>query len=150
MTKGTTAVSTIKNYTEDEGDSLALVARLETLSDHPLGRAVIHYAQEKDIDFQQLAVKDNQTIKDKESQLRLMVIQFVRATPNWLPLTNFLTPKQVQDLHQLQQRGSSVIIVAIDKITQIIGVSDVIRPEVAEQLAVETSRSKTFSDADRW
>ncbi len=82
LTKGTTAVSTIKNYTEDEGDSLALVARLETLSDHPLGRAVIHYAQEKDIDFQQLAVKDNQTIKDKESQLRLMVIQFVRATPN--------------------------------------------------------------------
>ena len=47
-----------------------------------------------------------------------------------------LTPKQVQDLHQLQQTGSSVIIVAIDKkITQIIGVSDVIRPEVAEQLA---------------
>lgn len=63
MTKGTTAVSTIKNYTENEGDSLALVARLETLSDHPLGRAVIHYVQEKDIDFQQLAVKDNQTIK---------------------------------------------------------------------------------------
>ena len=103
LTKGTTAVSTIKNYTEDEGDSLALVARLETLSDHPLGRAVIHYAQEKDIDFQQLAVKDNQTIKGQGITAEI-------------------------DGH--------TVIVAIDKkITQIIGVSDVIRPEVAEQLA---------------
>lgn len=137
LTKGTTAVSTIKNYTENEGDSLALVARLETLSDHPLGRAVIHYVQEKDIDFQQLAVKDNQTIKGQGITAEIDGHAVCAGNTKLIAAHKLsLTPKQVQDLHQLQQTGSSVIIVAIDKkITQIIGVSDVIRPEVAEQLA---------------
>lgn len=137
LTKGTTAVSTIKNYTEDERDSLALVARLETLSDHPLGRAVIHYAQEKDLDFQQLVVKDNQTIKGQGITAEIDGRTVCAGNTKLIAAHKLsLTPKQVQDLHQLQQTGSSVIIVAIDKkITQIIGVSDVIRPEVAEQLA---------------
>ena len=138
LTKGTTAVSTIKNYTEDERDSLALVARLETLSDHPLGRAVIHYAQEKDLDFQQLVVKDNQTIKGQGITAEIDGRTVCAGNTKLIAAHKLsLTPKQVQDLHQLQQTGSSVIIVAIDKkITQIIGVSDVIRPEVAEQLAM--------------
>ena len=98
---------------------------------------MIHYAQEKDIDFQQLAVKDNQTIKGQGITAEIDGHAVCAGNTKLIAAHKLsLTPKQVQDLHQLQQTGSSVIIVAIDKkITQIIGVSDVIRPEVAEQLA---------------
>ncbi|MBM7711172.1 heavy metal translocating P-type ATPase [Enterococcus xiangfangensis] len=137
LTKGTTAVSNIKNYTNDEELSLALVARLETLSDHPLGRAVINYATEKKLAFQQLAIKNNQTIKGQGIVAEIDGHEVCAGNAKLIATHNLsLTPQQEQDLLQLQKTGSSVVIVVIDKkITQIIGVSDVIRPEVAEQLA---------------
>ncbi|MGX7205570.1 heavy metal translocating P-type ATPase [Enterococcus pingfangensis] len=137
LTKGTTAVSNIKNYTNDEELSLALVARLETLSDHPLGRAVINYADEKKLAFQQLAIKNNQTIKGQGIVAEIDGHEVCAGNAKLIATHNLsLTPQQEQDLLQLQKTGSSVVIVVIDKkITQIIGVSDVIRPEVAEQLA---------------
>ncbi|MDT2759123.1 heavy metal translocating P-type ATPase [Enterococcus xiangfangensis] len=137
LTKGATAVSNIKNYTNDEELSLALVARLETLSDHPLGRAVINYATEKKLAFQQLAIKNNQTIKGQGIVAEIDGHEVCAGNAKLIATHNLsLTPQQEQDLLQLQKTGSSVVIVVIDKkITQIIGVSDVIRPEVAEQLA---------------
>ncbi|WP_122647169.1 heavy metal translocating P-type ATPase [Enterococcus mediterraneensis] len=137
LTKGTTAVSNIKSYTNDEDLSLALAARLETLSDHPLGRAVINYANEKKLNFQQLAIKNNQTIKGQGISAEIEGHEVCAGNAKLIATHKLsLTPQQEQDLLQLQKTGSSIIIVAIDKkITQIIGVSDVIRPEVAEQLA---------------
>lgn len=137
LTKGTTAVSNIKSYTSDEDLSLALAARLETLSDHPLGRAVINYANEKKLNFQQLAIKNNQTIKGQGISAEIEGHEVCAGNAKLIATHKLsLTPQQEQDLLQLQKTGSSIIIVAIDKkITQIIGVSDVIRPEVAEQLA---------------
>lgn len=137
LTKGTTAVSNIKSYTNDENLSLALAARLETLSDHPLGRAVINYANEKKLNFQQLAIKNNQTIKGQGISAEIEGREVCAGNAKLIATHKLsLTPQQEQDLLQLQKTGSSIIIVAIDKkITQIIGVSDVIRPEVAEQLA---------------
>ncbi|MDT2597785.1 heavy metal translocating P-type ATPase [Enterococcus dongliensis] len=137
LTKGTTAVSTIKNYTTDEKLSLALVARLEMLSDHPLGRAVINYATEKKLTFQQLTIQNNQTIKGQGIVAEIDGHEVCAGNAKLIATHNLsLTPQQEQDLLQLQKNGSSIIIVVIDKkITQIIGVSDIIRPEVAEQLA---------------
>ncbi|MDT2643274.1 heavy metal translocating P-type ATPase [Enterococcus dongliensis] len=137
LTKGTTAVSTIKNYTTDEKLSLALVARLEMLSDHPLGRAVINYATEKKLTFQQLTIQNNQTIKGQGIVAEIDGHEVCAGNAKLISTHNLsLTPQQEQDLLQLQKNGSSIIIVVIDKkITQIIGVSDIIRPEVAEQLA---------------
>ncbi|MDT2638530.1 heavy metal translocating P-type ATPase [Enterococcus dongliensis] len=137
LTKGTTAVSTIKNYTTDEKLSLALVARLEMLSDHPLGRAVINYATEKKLAFQQLTIQNNQTIKGQGIVAEIDGHEVCAGNAKLIATHNLsLTPQQEQDLLQLQKNGSSIIIVVIDKkITQIIGVSDIIRPEVAEQLA---------------
>lgn len=137
LTKGTTAVSTIKNYTTDEKLSLALVARLEMLSDHPLGRAVINYATEKKLTFQQLTIQNNQTIKGQGIVAEIDGHEVCAGNAKLIATHNLsLTPQQEQDLLQLQKNGSSIIIVVVDKkITQIIGVSDIIRPEVAEQLA---------------
>ncbi|MDT2614047.1 heavy metal translocating P-type ATPase [Enterococcus dongliensis] len=137
LTKGTTAVSTIKNYTTDEKLSLALAARLEMLSDHPLGRAVINYATEKKLAFQQLTIQNNQTIKGQGIVAEIDGHEVCAGNAKLIATHNLsLTPQQEQDLLQLQKNGSSIIIVVIDKkITQIIGVSDIIRPEVAEQLA---------------
>ena len=77
---------------------------------------MIHYVQEKDIDFQQLAVKDNQTIKGQGITAEIDGHTVCAGNTKLIAAHKLsLTPKQVQDLHQLQQTGSSVIIVAIDK-----------------------------------
>ena len=62
-----------------------------------------------------------------------------------------LTPKQVQDLHRITtNRQLGHYCSNRQKITQIIGVSDVIRPEVAEQLAkLKQAGAKQLVIADR-
>ncbi|WP_071130468.1 heavy metal translocating P-type ATPase [Enterococcus timonensis] len=137
LTKGTTAVSEIKNYSQDADLSLKLVARLETLSDHPLGRAIINHATTKNLNFQQLEIKNNQTIKGQGIVADIDGHEVCAGNAKLLATHKLtLSAAQQKDLLALQKTGSSIVIVVIDKVvTQIIGVSDEIRPEVATQLA---------------
>lgn len=63
LTKGNTSVSTVKNYGTDLPAALSMTARIESLSDHPLGRAIVSYTEGKNYVFNDLEVEDNQTVK---------------------------------------------------------------------------------------
>lgn len=136
LTTGKTSVSTMKTYKGHRETTLALVAKVESLSDHPLGRAIVTYADQQGADFQTLNVTDNRTVKGQgmiaeinqqtvlAGNLKLMQAQQVS-----------LNDEQHKDLVALQATGSSVVLVAVaGELAALIGISDIIRPEVATQL----------------
>ncbi|GAX03717.1 cation-transporting ATPase [Secundilactobacillus pentosiphilus] len=136
LTLGNTAVSAVKNYADDTNEALALVARAERLSDHPLGKAITDYAAQKKVSFEQLDVADNDTVKGQGLTAtidghRVLVGNLKMMSANDVALTD----TQQTDLTDVQHTGSSVVMVAVDgALKLILGVSDTIRPGIKAQL----------------
>ncbi len=136
LTLGNTAVSAVKTYTDNADTALALVARAERLSDHPLGKAVIDYVNGKDLSFEQLNVTDNDTVKGQGLVADIDQHHVLVGNLKLMQANNVqLTAAQSSDLASVQATGSSVIMVAVDNVLALtLGISDVIRPEVKAQL----------------
>ncbi|KRL80706.1 heavy metal translocating P-type ATPase [Secundilactobacillus paracollinoides] len=136
LTTGNTAVTQVKSYTDNETTAFALLARVEQLSDHPLGKAVIDHVTEMTLPFSTMTVTENSTVKgqgliaDVDGH-HVLVGNKALLTANQITLT----PTQETDLASIQNTGSSVVIEAIDgQLALIVGVADVVRPEVKAQL----------------
>ena len=136
LTKGNTSVSTVKNYGTDLPAALSMTARIESLSDHPLGRAIVSYTEGKNYVFNDLEVEDNQTVKGQGMVAQIDNHDVLAGNQKLMQARDVkLSSQQSQDLSDLQATGSSVVIVAVDGVvTLILGISDIIRPEVAQQL----------------
>lgn len=136
LTLGNTAVSSFKDYSDNSDEALALVARAERLSDHPLGKAITDYATNQQVSFEQLDVAENDTVKGQGlvatiDDHRVLVGNLKLMTANGIQLT----ATQHTDLTDVQHTGSSVVMVAIDgRLAMILGVSDIIRPGIKAQL----------------
>lgn len=137
LTKGNTEVSAIKNYAADQTQELALAAKLESQSDHPLGKAITTYATQNNVDYQNLTIASNNTVKGQGIEAEIEQHQVLVGNLKLMAANHVqLTPNQATDLKELQETGSSTVIVAVDQqVQQIIGVSDVIRDNVKENLA---------------
>ncbi|MFC6314719.1 heavy metal translocating P-type ATPase [Lapidilactobacillus achengensis] len=137
LTTGKTAVSAVKTYDVDKATLLGLAAKVETLSDHPLGRAVVAEAQADQVDLASLAISANQTIKGQGISAIVAGKKVLVGNGKLMAANQVILSAAAQaDLTALQQTGSSTMIVAIDGVVAgLIGVSDIIRPEVAAQLA---------------
>lgn len=138
LTLGKTAVSQVKSYGDFGNAGLALVARAELLSNHPLGQAITNYVIQEHVAFADLSVTDNDTVKGQGlratidgHQVYVGNLKLMRA--NGVALTEM----QQHDLNNVQQTGSSVVMAAVDGVLALtIGVSDTIRPGVKAQLQV--------------
>lgn len=136
LTLGNTAVSAVKDYADDSKEALALVARAERLSDHPLGKAITDYATHEKVDFEQLDVAENDTVKGQGLTATIdghhvLVGNLKMMNANSIALTD----TQKSDLTDVQHTGSSVVMVAVDgALKLILGVSDTIRPGIKAQL----------------
>ncbi|MCH5461912.1 heavy metal translocating P-type ATPase [Lactobacillus sp. LC28-10] len=136
LTLGNTAVSAVKDYADDSNEALALVARAERLSDHPLGKAITDYATHEKVSFEQLDVAGNDTVKGQGLTATIdghhvLVGNLKMMNANHVALTD----AQHSDLTDVQHTGSSVVMVAVDgALKLILGVSDTIRPGIKEQL----------------
>lgn len=137
LTKGNTEVSDVKNYAADQNQVLALAAKLESQSDHPLGKAITTYATNQQVAFQDLQVTANNTIKGQGIEAQIDQHEVLVGNQKLMTANQIqLTAVEEADLKELQGTGSSTVIVAVDReIQQIIGVSDVIRDNVKENLA---------------
>ncbi len=136
LTKGNTTVSKIISYDNNEKEMMTLLAAMEKLSDHPLGRAIVHYGQEKELSFEEITFNQHETVKGKGLKGNTGTHEILAGNEKLLVDAEInLTASQQADLLALQQTGSSVVIVAIDgKLSGIVGVSDEIRPEVKPYL----------------
>ncbi|WP_461240841.1 heavy metal translocating P-type ATPase [Paucilactobacillus sp. N302-9] len=137
LTLGNTSVSAIKTYDSEENAALSLAAKIETLSDHPLGRAIVNEANNRQIDLNAMQISDNQTVKGQGIQATIDEQPVLAGNLALMEANQIqLSDQQTKDLNELQQTGSSIVIIAVGKaVKMILGVSDIIRPGVADQLA---------------
>lgn len=136
LTQGTTTVSKRIYYDDHSKTALAFAAKVESLSDHPLGRAIQQYATAQHIEYQSLKINNNTTIKGQGIVAEVADQQVIVGNLKLMLAKHIsLTTQQQTDLQQLQEQGSSVVIVAIaGTITAIFGISDEVRSEAATAL----------------
>lgn len=136
LTEGNTAVTTMHTYTNNADNQLALAAAIEGVSDHPLGQAIVSYADQQSAGVAPI-LDDTETIKGQGICAQVGKQEVVIGNQKMLTAHNIkLNPTQLKDLNDLQAGGQSTVIMAVDGQVQLIfGIADTIRPGVKDSLA---------------
>ncbi|WP_248000367.1 heavy metal translocating P-type ATPase [Lactiplantibacillus plantarum] len=136
LTEGNTAVTTMHTYTNNADNQLALAAAIEGVSDHPLGQAIVSYADQQSAGVSPV-LDDTETIKGQGICAQVGQQEVVIGNQKMLTAHNIkLNPTQLKDLNGLQAGGQSTVIMAVDGQVQLIfGIADTIRPGVKDSLA---------------
>ncbi len=136
LTEGNTAVTTMHTYTNNADNQLALAAAIEGVSDHPLGQAIVSYADQQSAGVAPV-LDDTETVKDQGICAQVGKQEVVIGNQKMLTAHNIkLNPTQLKDLNDLQAGGQSTVIMAVDGQVQLIfGIADTIRPGVKDSLA---------------
>ena len=128
LTYGKPTVTDICAYGIEENDLLALAAGIETYSEHPLGRAIVTCAQEKNItptaitDFQAHSGSGVTATADG----RTITIGAPRIAEK---LNITLTDEQTSTIARLESEGKTTMLVADTVLLGIIAVADTLRAE---------------------
>ncbi|SFV40014.1 heavy metal translocating P-type ATPase [Ligilactobacillus acidipiscis] len=136
LTEGNTAVTTMHTYTNSADNQLALAAAIEGVSDHPLGQAIVSYADQQSVGVAPV-LDDTGTVKGQGICAQVGKQEVVIGNQKMLTAHNIkLNPTQLKDLNDLQAGGQSTVIMAVDGQVQLIfGIADTIRPGVKDSLA---------------
>lgn len=136
LTTGITAVSTFKSFYPNSAEIIKLAAAAESLSNHPLGTAIVKYAKKHQLDFRQVNIISSQTISGRGMLVKTSKHEICLGNEQLLTDQQItLSRGQQTFLQQLQKAGSSAVIIAIDQHpAAIFGISDTLRPFVKEQL----------------
>ncbi|KRL56987.1 heavy metal translocating P-type ATPase [Furfurilactobacillus rossiae] len=134
LTKGKTEVASVQTY----GDShaLAYAAAMERESDHPLGRAIVAYVTEHELASDSLVVQATNTIKGQGMTAEIENHDVAVGNQTLMNAEGvILNDAQQKTLIAIQHQGSSTVLVAVDGALQaIIGIADVIRDGVKDDL----------------
>ena len=136
LTEGNTAVTTMHTYTNNADNQLAIAAAIEGVSDHPLGQAIVSYADQQSAGGAPV-LDDTETVKGQGICAQVGKQEVVIGNQKMLTAHNIkLNPTQLKDLNDLQAVGQSTVIMAVDGQVQLIfGIADTIRPGVKDSLA---------------
>ncbi|KWT52592.1 heavy metal translocating P-type ATPase [Lactiplantibacillus plantarum] len=136
LTEGNTAVTTMHTYTNNADNQLALAVAIEGVSDHPLGQAIVSYADQQSAGVAPV-LDDTETVKGQGICAQVGKQEVVIGNQKMLTAHNIkLNPTQLKDLNDLQAGGQSTVIMAVDGQVQLIfGIADTIRPGVKDSLA---------------
>lgn len=135
LTEGNTAVTTMHTYTNSADNQLALAAAIEGVSDHPLGQAIVSYADQQSVGVAPV-LDDTGTVKGQGICAQVGKQEVVIGNQKMLTAHNIkLNPTQLKDLNDLQAGGQSTVIMAVDGQVQLIfGIADTIRPGMKDSL----------------
>ncbi|AVK63982.1 copper-translocating P-type ATPase [Lactobacillus sp. CBA3606] len=137
LTEGNTAVTSFKTYTAQTDTALSLAATIEGVSDHPLGQAIVTYAEKNATEMTAPTLTNTETVKGQGICAEVNHQQVVIGNQAMLTAHQIkLTATQTQALTTMQQAGQSTVIMAIDGIVNLMfGIADTIRPDVKASLA---------------
>lgn len=133
LTMGKPSVAAVKNYTDNFTESLKITASIERESDHPLGQAIVDYANVSSyVSVEQTNVVKGQGIIATLSDKKVLIGNQSLMVDHHIPLSKSVK----KDIHQLQSTGHSLVMVAINgQLSLLIGIKDQIRPGAKETLA---------------
>ncbi|KMY54436.1 cadmium transporter [Bacillus sp. FJAT-27231] len=134
LTKGVPAVTDIIVHEKTEKEVLAITAAIEKGSLHPLASAITRKAEEMGVDFNNIAVKDFQSITGKGVKANVNSIFYYVGSPSLFEeLHGHMESAIKQNIIELQAQGKTVIVVGTEKeILSFIAVADEMRESVAE------------------
>ncbi|GMA42796.1 haloacid dehalogenase [Tetragenococcus halophilus subsp. halophilus DSM 20339] len=133
LTMGKPSVAAVKNYTDNFTESLKITASIERESDHPLGQAIVDYANVSSyVSVEQTNVVKGQGIIATLSDKKVLIGNQSLMVDHHVPLSKSIK----KDIHQLQSTGHSLVMVAMNgRLSLLIGIKDQIRPGAKETLA---------------
>ena len=135
LTNGKPSVAFAKAYGNQARDYLLLAAAIESESDHPLGRAIVDYVEDK-AKTAEIKVTDTVVEKGKGMIATADGVQLTIGNKALMQEQSISLPAVVKsDVEQLQLQGHSIVFVAAEnQVVQVIGIKDQLRPEAAETL----------------
>lgn len=134
LTQGKPVVlETVPLNGHDEWQLLERAAALEARSEHPIGRAIIEYAEKLCIDL--VPCQDYQAIKGKGAQGLIDGQLYWVGSHRYLEERNQETPEVHERLEALSKKGQTVVVVGNDRhVCGFIAIADAIRGEARQAL----------------
>lgn len=137
LTFGRLEVSDVVSFDNnlEANDLLALVASAETLSEHPLGKAIVAYAQQKEL---KLLPTDNfQMEAGKGIYAEIMGKKILVGSEKYLRGHGIEIPHAVATkLEELRGQGKASVVAAFNGETVgVVAMSDVLRPDAKQMIA---------------
>lgn len=136
LTFGQLEVSDVVSFEESlsEDDLLARVASAETLSEHPLGKAIVAYAKNKGVSLPKVA--DFQMEAGKGICAKVAGAEMHVGSEKYLIGQGFQIPEEVsKKLEILRGEGKASVVATMDgKCVGVVAMSDVLRPDAKEMI----------------
>ena len=133
LTNGTLSISKILNYSKESIDEIIKqVASIENRSEHPIARPIVNYANEKNIELQE--IKDFKSIPGYGVYAKIQNDEYYIGTRQ-LMIENKINIANVEDEIELENQGNSILFVSKNNILiALIGVKDIIRENIKETI----------------
>ncbi|WP_105614979.1 heavy metal translocating P-type ATPase [Vallitalea okinawensis] len=119
ITEGRLSVTEIFNYNCSDEELLRLLGSCESKSEHPIGKAVVKYIEDKNIDWieaEEFVMEPGKGISGDVNGSRVICGNEAMMNDNAIAISK----EKVETLRMLQNQGKAVIIVAKD--SQVIGI----------------------------
>ena len=134
LTEGRPAVRSLYSVDGNDDALLALAAAVEAVSEHPLGRAVVEAALERNVDFPEIA--DFQAESGRGVTAQVNGKQVLVGSPRFAEAAGVEMTSVADAVEADEAQGSTVIVVARDgTLLGTIALGDALRPDAADTIA---------------
>ena len=134
LTEGRPAVRAVHSVDGDDDALLALAAAVEGASEHPLGRAVVEAALERDLDFPDIT--DFQAESGRGVTAHVDGKQVLIGSPRFADAAGVELKSVAEAVEADEAQGHTVIVVAWDgHLLGTIALGDALRPDAADTVA---------------
>ncbi len=129
ITHGKPKVTNVVAYEFSEGEMLSLAASAELGSEHPLGKSIVEYAKEQNLNISEpneFEALPGMGIVAKIDEKEILV-----GKPSFMTSRSITFSETIaSDVERLENEGKTVMLVAIDsKAVGLIAVADTVKPE---------------------
>ena len=150
LTKGHLSISKIYNYSDiKEEKIIEAIANIENLSEHPIARGIVKYAQEKNIAIDSNKVKEFENIsgyglKAKYNEEEYLIGNKKLMLKNNINIEKTIKENNINDDELLQNEGNSILFIAKENtLIALIGVKDIIKENAKE--VIEDLKNKKIN-----
>ncbi len=139
LTKGRPEVTDFKVFDGDEMKLTGLIGKLETASEHHLGRAIVEYA-EKTADLSAYTMQQASGVKGRGIEGTINNHSIIAGNRKMLMENGIDMPESIEAYAlEREKKGNTAVFAAVDsKLTAVISIADKIRDDAKE--ALETMR----------
>lgn len=133
ITKGKPEVTSLQNFSEkNEEELVALLASLETKSEHPIAHAILKYAEEKKID--QKTVENFEAIKGKGVKATIEGSEYYAGNTKLVSDLNLSFDTKTLE-KETSQGKTPVLLASQDKVLAVVMIADAIKPEAKKAIS---------------